>query len=50
MDKEKALNFRKNLDKFAEDENELKEGQLFMGMTDQEILVNKSEWIALGLM
>ena len=50
MDKEKALEFRKKLDLFMREENQLKEGELFMGMTDQEIMVNKSEWIALGLM
>ena len=50
MDKEKALEFRKKLDLFTQEENQLKEGELFMGMTDQEIMVNKSEWIALGLM
>jgi hypothetical protein len=28
----------------------MKDDELFMGMTDAEILVNKAEWTALGLM
>ena len=50
MDKEKALEFRRKLDRATQDENHLKEGELFMGMTDQEIMDNKTQWIALGLM
>jgi hypothetical protein len=42
MDKDKALNFRKQLDEFTKEEAEYKQEELFMGMTDAEIMVNKS--------
>lgn len=44
------MEFRRKLDEFAEEENTRKDEELFMGMTDAEILVNKNDWIALGLM
>lgn len=42
MDQEKALDFRKKLDLYTSEEANRREEQLFMGMTDQEILVNKN--------
>lgn len=44
MDKLKSSNFKKELDNFVEQEDNLKKEDLFMGMTDEEILVNKNEW------
>ena len=49
IEREKALNFRSELDEVAHQEAQRSDG-LFMGMTDNEILVNKAEFIKLGLM
>ena len=48
--KEKAFNFKQQLDQFVEQEDIKRGEDVFMGMTDAEILVNKKEWTALGLM
>jgi len=39
-EKEKALQFKNNLDEYVEKEDNIKDNELFMGMTDEEILVN----------
>ena len=49
-EKDKALNFKQQLDEFVLQEDDLRGENVFMGMTDAEILVNKKEWTALGLM
>jgi len=41
MDREKALKVRDMMDEHNAEEDNQREAQLFMGMTDQEILVNK---------
>ena len=41
MDKEKAMHQKELMDEHNAEEAQLREGELFMGMTDQEILVNK---------
>ena len=38
------------MDEYNNDEVDRRENELFMGMTDEEILVNKAEFEALGLM
>ena len=50
MDKEKAEYQKKIMDEHNSEEKERRENDLFMGMSDEEILVNKNEFIALGLM
>ena len=41
MDREKALKFNHDLTSYVENQEALKENELFFGMTDEEILVNK---------
>lgn len=48
--KQKAINFKQELDQFVQQEDNKRGEGVFMGMTDAEILVNKKEWTALGLM
>lgn len=50
MDKSKAEYQKMIMDEHNSEEKERKENMLFMGMSDEEILVNKGEFIALGLM
>lgn len=50
MDKDKAEYQKMIMDEHNSEEKYRKENQLFMGMSDEEILVNKGEFIALGLM
>jgi len=41
LTKEKASAFKKNLDEFVASEKKFRDDQQFMGMTDQEIVLNK---------
>lgn len=50
MEKEKAEYQKMIMDEYNSEEKVRKDNTLFMGMTDEEILVNKGEFIALGLM
>lgn len=50
MEREKALNFREQLDKFVESEQKVREDNTFYGMTDEEIMVNQEVFKQLGLL
>ena len=49
MEKEKAHYQKMIMDEYNQGERERQEGDLFMGMSDEEILMNRREFEEIGL-